>query len=142
MVLFYRIGTKWPTIYPIKIPINRAKVSTLDLTISLLYPFLIATAPTKEPVACMIHTRGSAKTFTIKGPIKGSAPTRAARPANACVNTPNTTVPNTTAFLSIPYRNAMTIMDTIAIQMTTCFQCDLKKLPFSILGHKKKRSCN
>ena len=53
----------------------------------------------------------------MKGPISGSAPMRADRLANACVNTPIVTVPKTTAFLSTPYLRAITMAPIIAVQI-------------------------
>ena len=98
---------------------RRANVNTLDLVNSLPYPFLIAKAPTKYPSAFKTQKNGMANTLIMKGPIRGTAATKATIPANACVNTPRRSVPNTTIFLSIPKRKetAIAIAITIAIKI-------------------------
>ena len=101
-------------------PTSKASVKTRDFVNSLPYPFFTATAPTKYPIEFNTQKIGIVNIFTINGPITGSVAINAARPANACVNTPKITVPKTTFYVSISYFTAINTIIDIVINITIC----------------------
>jgi heme-binding NEAT domain protein len=67
------------------------------------------------------------KILIINGPTTGKVAINAATPANACVNTPKTTVPKTTILVSISYVRAIRIINVTITKIEICFPWDLKK---------------
>ena len=100
--LLYCNGIRLPIIYPTTIPINRAIVSTRDLTNSSVYPFLIATILTPWPKALIIQKNGMVITLINMGPMIGIMAITAPNPATTCVNIPRISVAGSYPPLTLP----------------------------------------